>query len=274
MSKAKKQRGPDVIGVMCAYQEAKHIEAALASMTALGCTRLVVVEGRWQGFRAYSKSDTSTDGTQEIARKCGAEVIEPPAGGWPTQIAARNAYFVGKPGDWYFIMDADEVVEGTLPDLQAPEGAYIGGHTEPDGQGVQRIRLIRESGDLIYQYTHWAIYRHGRLVEEAPLTDAFHVRHIGRPDDEGRLQRRREWAAVVQSLEKVFIRAGRAPQKYVETPEHIGYRYIGNGAWIRGVPAKDLFEHEVAQYEADIEANARSGRRLYERVLPPGSTTH
>lgn len=273
MTKAKKPlRAPDVIGVMCAYQEAPRIEAALASMTALGCTRLVVVEGRWQGFKAYKKSDWSTDGTQKIALKCGADVISAPPGGWPTEIVARNAYLVGLPGDWYFIMDADEVVEGTLPDLRAPERAYLAQHTEPDGQRYQRIRLLEESGDLIYQYTHWSIYRHERLVEEAQLTDAFHIQHIGRPDDDARNQRREEWAAVVRSRENAYVRAGRAPALYVETPAHIGYKYVGNGSWIRGVPAKDIFEYDVAKYEADIETNAHNtGRRLYERVLPPSA---
>jgi glycosyltransferase involved in cell wall biosynthesis len=267
MSKSKRQR--NVIGVMCAYQEVARIETALRSMTALGCTRLVVVDGRWDGFPTYG-SDSSTDGTQRMAKKCGAEIIEAPAGGWPNEIAARNAYLVGKPGDWYFIMDADEVVSGTLPNLDAGPQAFLARHSEPDGQIYQRIRLLQESGDLVYQFTHWSIYRNRRLVEEATLTEAFSITHNGRPDDDDRNRRRAEWLAVSESNEKAFVRMGRAPAIYVETPAHIGYKYVGNGEWIRGIPAKDIFEYDVPRYEQDIEANARiTGRRLYERQLPP-----
>jgi hypothetical protein len=45
-----------------------------------------------------------------------------------------------------------------------------------------------------------------------------------------------------------------------------GLRYIGAGAWIPGVPARDLSAEEAEQHAAAIEAAAQAGHILYESV--------
>lgn len=42
-----------------------------------------------------------------------------------------------------------------------------------------------------------------------------------------------------------------------------GLRYIGEGAWIPGVPARDLTEEEAALYADLIAATAAAGHVLY-----------
>ena len=45
--------------------------------------------------------------------------------------------------------------------------------------------------------------------------------------------------------------------------DRIAFRYVGAGAWLPGVPARDLTEAEAVVYEAEIAANMASGRALW-----------
>lgn len=50
-----------------------------------------------------------------------------------------------------------------------------------------------------------------------------------------------------------------------------GMRYMGDGEWIPGVPARDLSDAEAAEFADLIEANARAcGRPLYVADDSPG----
>lgn len=42
-----------------------------------------------------------------------------------------------------------------------------------------------------------------------------------------------------------------------------GLKYIGGGAWIPGIPARNLSAEEATQYAAMIEASAAAGHILY-----------
>lgn len=259
---------------MCAYQEASQIGEALASLRAAGCERLVVVDGAWGAFERYGETASSTDGTQELARACGAQVIDAPAGGWLDEVTARNGYLVGLPGDWYLILDADERATGVLPSsLLAPEGAYQLWVRTPGEAPVRRIRLVLEDGSVRYQYAHWSLYRQGRLVDQAGLLDAVVVEHVGRPGDTDRRRRKAAWYAQSNARERAFLAGGRAPARAVEVGEmdRIAYRYVGAGAWMPGVPARDLTEVEAVVYDAEIAGNMASGRPLWvEEVVANG----
>lgn len=251
---------------MCAYQEASQICEALSSLRAAGCARLVLVDGAWGAFERYGETASSTDGTQELARACGAEVIDAPAGGWLDEVTARNGYLVGSPGDWYLILDADERATGVLPSsLLAPEGAYQLWVRTPGEAPVRRIRLVLEDGSVRYQYTHWSLYRQDRLIDQAGLLDAVVVEHVGRPGDTDRRRRKAAWYAQSNARERAFLAAGRAPAWAVEAGEMdwIAYRYVGAGAWMPGVPARDLTQVEAVVYEAEIAENMAGGRPLW-----------
>lgn len=258
-----------IIGCMCVYQEAECIGEALASLRAAGCERLVVVDGAWRWFERYGDGPQSTDGTVEIARAAGAEMIEAPATGWDSEVAARDSYLVGKPGDWYLFLDADERVTGMLPPvLDAPEGAYqLAVMRTPGEAPVRRIRLVRESGSLRYQYTHWSLYRDSRLIDQAALLDAVAIEHVVRPGDTDRRRRKADWYEHSSAQERAYLDSGWAPPRAVKESDmdKIAYRYIGGGAWIPGLPARDLLEFEAAAYAETLEANLQSARPIYEK---------
>lgn len=262
---------------MCAYQEAAKIGEALASLKRAGCERLVVVDGAWRWFPRYGEGPGSTDETVEIARAAGAEVIEAPTTGWDSEVAARNSYLVGKPGDWYLVLDADERAHGSLPEqMDAPEGAYqVWVRMTADAMAdVRRVRLVQEDGTLRYQYGHFALYRDGRLLEQAALLDTLWIEH-DQPGDVDRAQRKVTWYQRAGAQERAYLIDGRPPARAVEEHEMdtITYRYTGAGAWIPGVPARDLLAHEAATLAETLEANLRSARPIYERVLSTAELT-
>lgn len=258
-----------IIGVMVAYQDAERIGDALASLRAVGCERLVVVEGAWRWFPRYGDGPESTDGTAEIARAYGAEVIEPPADGWPDEVTARNGYLVGKPGDWYLMLDTDERATGRLPaSLDAPEGAYQLWWLTPGEADLRRVRLVQEDGSLRYQYAHWAMYRQGRLIDQAALMDDVAIDHVGRPGDTDRAQRKVAWYARSGAHEQAYLINGRAPAWAVEVEmmEKVAFRYVGGGAWVPGLPARDLLESEAAQYADVLAEHMATAQPVYEAV--------
>lgn len=257
-----------IIGVMTAYQEAEYIGEALQSLLTIGCERLVVVDGAWACFPRYAEGPHSTDGTQEIARSFGAEVIPAPAKGWKTQVRARNAYFVGQPGDWYFILDADERVIGRLPARLEGDALEMWritpGVTTPD----RIMRLVKEDGTLKYCYTHYALFRQGRIIDRATTLDSVVIAHPGRPGDADRNNRRDVAWARNTAEERARIVDGWVPSVAVEEwqMEKIAYRYIGGERWVPGVPARDLTVPEAVVYSEQLARNLATARPIYELV--------
>lgn len=139
--------------------EAEHIRAACESMP--WADEIVVVDSG------------STDRTQEIARECGARVIERP---WPGFAAQRQFAAEQAAHEWIFSLDADERVSDELrasiealrgkPDAELADGYLIprrafymgrwirGGGWYPDRQ----LRLYRKSsGRWEGTYIHEAV---------------------------------------------------------------------------------------------------------------------
>lgn len=53
-------------------------------------------------------------------------------------------------------------------------------------------------------------------------------------------------------------------------PSSLYWRYIGNGAFVPGVPARDLTPEEMAEYQEVIAGQvAITGQPLYESVTEP-----
>ena len=100
MEKAEDRRLPDVAVSMIVRNEARTLRRCLESVR--GAVQQVVI------------GDTgSSDGTPEIARECGAQVIEIP---WENDFAAaRNRALAGVHCGWVLSLDADEMLD--------PEGA-------------------------------------------------------------------------------------------------------------------------------------------------------
>ena len=129
--------------VIPAFNEAGYIEATLASVSEAikqfpGKAEVIVVD------------NNSTDGTGDIARKCGARVVFEAK----NQIArARNAGAAVASGDYLIFIDADTSIHGDILekviDLLS-SGKFIGGGAwaEPDSGWFQRLMF-----DLFINYT-------------------------------------------------------------------------------------------------------------------------
>lgn len=257
-----------IIGVMVAYQEAAYIGEALQSLLTIGCERLVVVDGAWNCFPRYDEGPHSTDGTQEIARSLGAEVIPAPEKGWKTQVRARNAYFVGQPGDWYFILDADERVIGRLPARLEGDALEMWRITPGIVTPDRIMRLVKEDGTLKYCYTHYALFRQGRIIDRATTLDSVMIAHPGRPGDVDRDQRRDIAWARNTAEERARIVDGWVPSVAVEEwqMDKIAYRYIGGERWVPGIPARDLTVPEAVIYSEQLARHLATARPIYEPV--------
>ena len=107
-----------IIGIICGYDEAPQLRHAIDSIIAV-VDHIVYVDGAYAelDWRQWSGSHASTDGSIELARSRGCEVIES-MGPWPNQPAKRNNCLVGSPGDWYLQIDCDEVLEKCETDLR------------------------------------------------------------------------------------------------------------------------------------------------------------
>lgn len=95
-----------------AFNEAKMLPMCLGHLP-LG-TRVQVIDGAYTDYP--HDEPCSTDGTLDLARRWGAEVVAVTKP-WPDQIAKRTAQLV--PGEVVFILDADELLHSELPELPA-----------------------------------------------------------------------------------------------------------------------------------------------------------
>ena len=142
------EHGPQLIVCIAAYNRAGSLRQAIASVQ-LVADRVVVVEGRFIDKRG--DSIRSIDGTAEVAREMGAEVIQPQAA--KSQPEQRDLYLLGKPNDWYLILDSDETLQGTFPKqdvLASHMSSYqlvIKGPPSWSPYPVPTIRLYRHIGE-------------------------------------------------------------------------------------------------------------------------------
>lgn len=96
-----------IIGVVSGYDECEQLGGALKSLSP-AVDRVVYVDGCYEDWpRRAGQEPWSTDGSVDMARSRGCQVIETPAP-WRDQAAKRSAYLVGDMGDWYIQLDCDE----------------------------------------------------------------------------------------------------------------------------------------------------------------------
>jgi glycosyltransferase involved in cell wall biosynthesis len=198
------------------FNEAAHIEATVANALALG--------------PVFVLDSMSTDGTQEIARRAGATVVEHPFVDYSAQknwgldnLALR--------GEWVFILDADERItpalrEEALRKVASPAGV--------DGYYINRSlifmgRVIRHGG--LYPSWNLRLFRRGKARYEDRAVHE-HVVCQGRTDymRHEMLHIRRE--SISQYLEK-----------------HIRYADMESDEWLkwkfghsRNAPSGELFK--------------------------------
>lgn len=109
--------------------------------------RIIVVDGRFRGRSGLTVG--SWDHTRQIALLEGCEVIQ--SGGLP-QHKQRDLYLLGRPGDFYFIIDSDEFFEGRFDKeaiLSARHNCYALWIRNPLGfypSATMTLRIYRHIG--------------------------------------------------------------------------------------------------------------------------------
>ena len=127
--------------------------------------RIVYVDGAYQAFGVENDSYSSTDASMSIARRMGVKVVDCFGKPWKNQVEKRNQYLLGKNGDYYLMLDADEEFRGEI---------YI------DGEDVYRIyvydcikksyfpwiRLFKHRQDLCYKGGHNILWYGNKMIRE------------------------------------------------------------------------------------------------------------
>lgn len=161
---------PKFIACMIAYNEEKLLPQCLDSIVDK-VDEIVVVEGRIKEFPG--KGARSTDRTIEIVKDYGATVITQPTP-WIDEPTMRNKYLVGKEGDWYLFIDADEKCMTGLPDIaDFPAGiiAYSV-NIKMISAPVEgwRPRIFRHTGQMEYRKIHDALFSDNKLISRLQET--------------------------------------------------------------------------------------------------------
>lgn len=147
---------PGISATVMTLNEAKKIEACLASLDWVD--ECVVVDSG------------STDGTQVLAQKCGARVIERPWAGYGQQ---KNFAMAECRHDWVLSIDADEIVS---PELRVAVEQFLtgvaSGREQAKGASLARRtwylgRWIWHGGWYPNRLVRLVDRRHGRWTEPA-----------------------------------------------------------------------------------------------------------
>ena len=180
-------------GCVNAYQDADALRATLPALAAI-VDRLVLVDGAYKDFPRFDSTTwSSTDATREIARDHGALLVEATPG--IDEPAKRTRYFVGEPGDWYLVVDADELACGAIDKSFLPLSDvddYWVAFADEDApwqvdRGRRVFRLHRHRPGMRYVGTHHALHvpdasepRGVRLVldEGLPAIPGLRLAHV------------------------------------------------------------------------------------------------
>lgn len=154
-----------LIGCVIAYNEEMLLPSCLDSVRPW-VDELVVVEGRIAEMPGTTSC--STDRTRLIAQGCSDRVIwnsHP----WKTEQEMRNQYLIGNDGDWYFVIDADEVLLTPLPrPEQLPDIPAL--QVRLTMMGTDAVtwpqRLFQHRGEMEYRELHDALYSDGVWVSD------------------------------------------------------------------------------------------------------------
>ena len=215
--------------------EAHHIAAAVENAARLG--------------RVFVLDSLSTDGTQEIARKAGAEVYEHPFENYSRQ---KNWGLDNIPfeGDWVFILDADERI---TPALEEELKRLAERDPEEAGFFVNRINImmgqkVRFGG--LYPSWNLRFFRRGRARYE----DRAVHEHMICEGPTGYLPR---------SARMLHIRLESMSQ-YIS--KHIRYADLESTEWVRLHTEPGRWEREIERFPPGQRLRLWLRRRVTPRL--------
>lgn len=164
------------------WEHAKPLERAIATARAfIPDSRVVVVDGVYAQFpwQDLGKQPFSTDGTLEIAQEFADTIIwrkDP----WPNEIVKRSSYLIGKPGDVYVHLDADEYIVGMFPGLEEPyqdaEVTFI--QTDVPDRPTSLYRVFTHREGIEYRHTHASLWAGDVHLNQLPRYVLPHLKMI------------------------------------------------------------------------------------------------
>lgn len=152
---------------------------------------LVVVDGAYRAFEQYNGTPESSDETLDVVHKLADVVIRcertslgsPVA--WEDETIKRSKYLRGEPGDYYFVVDADEVIEGTIDrEILATREDWLVEHSEDVRRHLKKDlhRLFAHRPGVEYRGAHHAVHVGGALIHPSRDVKAvfpgLHLIHI------------------------------------------------------------------------------------------------
>ena len=184
------------------YMEAALLPECLASVKQfIPNARLVAVDGPYAAFvqqskllaaQAYSEghvtrgdalaaftTPVSNDGTLDILHQAGAMVITN-GSPWEDEYTKRSRYFVGKPGDTYFVLDADERLSGPLPtvDFGRSKDWCVNLLRDDMKNTYPVLRYHAHDDGMRYRGAHHALWRGENLVKRDDVSPEFTIPDI------------------------------------------------------------------------------------------------
>ena len=182
-----------VIGCVSVFNEVLMLADVLAALKP-HVDMTVVADGPYRAFPHHRPA--SDDGTLDIAHEL-ADVLITKARPWIDQVEKRNSYLIGSEGDWYFVIDGDEIVEGEL-DREKLTGEH--GHMvmleQPDIPDRPVFRLFRHRRSLAYTHTHtllWSPETGYIRPDEHPVIDGLRIRHRNMERPQERVKDKGVW---------------------------------------------------------------------------------
>lgn len=156
-----------VIGCVSGFEDAGTLQTCLHVLRQQ-TDRVVYVDGAYKSFpvsgdgehtpwdfprEAGPHTGASTDGSLGVAERMADRIVPCPPGGWENERVKRDAYLTeGEPGDYLFVVDADEVLFGKI------DREYL---REYDGWRI-RLRAAREAFFPVFRV--YKVPEHGKRL--------------------------------------------------------------------------------------------------------------
>ena len=204
-----------LVGCVNLYQDAEFIRRFLPVLREK-VDFLVCVDGAYEGFPQYDAAH-STDGSLDVVSQYADLLVQAPRGPfgesrpWENEIVKRSAYLVGKPDDWYFVVDADECLTGT------PDRDVIASRTDwlvelqrvNDTIGPYGIhRCFAHRPGIRYSGTHHAVHVFGEIIHPERIPKDFlpgvRLDHYQMSRDQDRVERKGVYYRALAEAEGPF----------------------------------------------------------------------
>jgi hypothetical protein len=182
-----------IIACLIFYNEAQFLGEWVERVTP-HVDKVVAIDGQIEGFPG--EAPYSTDESFSLLKHEKITVISPTVP-WPTEHAKRSAYLGGERGDWYVVIDADEMLEDgfmlrdAIDDIDPTIHDFA--QIRVVGYGADRLagRVIRHQPGLDYRHRHTWLGVGSEVLwkgDTGPILEGPYLRHLKNERTRERLQ--------------------------------------------------------------------------------------